>query len=323
MKKLIQTALLASAAIASALAPAVAQAQEWPAKPIRIISPFPAGGSNDIATRVVGERLSTVLKQPVLVENRAGANTRIASAQIAKSEPDGYTLLMAAAPHTTNPALFGQLQYDTVKDFTPIIQVVRAPLFLMVPSASPVRTTAQLLEQAKTQPVNVSSPGNGTAPHLALELLNHRNRLNMTHVPYKGDAPAMVDLGGGQLTAGIHPIVAALPLIQSGKVRAVGVFGTERSTLLPDVPSLGEQGLRDTDVFTWFGLLGPANLPAAVVTRLNREINTILAQPDVKARFVTIGMEPVGGTPAQFAQFIQDDMNKWNELVKVRNIKAD
>lgn len=323
MKKLIQTALLASAAIASALAPAVAQAQEWPAKPIRIISPFPAGGSNDIATRVVGERLSTVLKQPVLVENRAGANTRIASAQIAKSEPDGYTLLMAAAPHTTNPALFGQLQYDTVKDFTPIIQVVRAPLFLMVPAGSPVRSTTQLLEQARTQAVNISSPGNGTAPHLALELLNHRTRLNMTHVPYKGDAPAMVDLGGGQLTAGIHPIVAALPLIQSGKVRAVGVFGAERSTLLPDVPSLGEQGLRDTDVFTWFGLLGPANLPAAVVTRLNKEINAILAQPDVKARFVTIGMEPVGGTPAQFAQFIQDDMNKWNELVKVRNIKVD
>lgn len=319
MKKLIHLALLATAVLAAPFA----QAQDWPAKPIKLISPFPAGGSNDIATRLVGERLSTVLKQPVVVENRAGANTRIASAQIAKTEPDGYTLLMAAAPHTTNPALFGQLQYDTLKDFTPIIQVVRAPLFLLVPSSSPVRTTQQLLDQARTQAVNISSPGNGTAPHLALELLNDRTRLNMTHVPYKGDAPAMVDLGGGQLTAGIHPIVAALPLIQSGKVRAVGVFGAERSGLLPDVPSLGEQGLRDTDVYTWFGLVGPANLPAAVVTRLNREINAILAQPDVKSRFVAIGMETVGGTPAQFAQFIQSDMNKWNELVKVRNIKAD
>ena len=319
MKKLIHLALLATAVLAAPFA----QAQDWPAKPIKLISPFPAGGSNDIATRLVGERLSTVLKQPVVVENRAGANTRIASAQIAKTEPDGYTLLMAAAPHTTNPALFGQLQYDTLKDFTPIIQVVRAPLFLLVPSSSPVRTTQQLLDQARTQAVNISSPGNGTAPHLALELLNDRTRLNMTHVPYKGDAPAMVDLGGGQLTAGIHPIVAALPLIQSGKVRAVGVFGAERSGLLPDVPSLWEQGLRDTDVYTWFGLVGPANLPAAVVTRLNREINAILAQPDVKSRFVAIGMETVGGTPAQFAQFIQSDMNKWNELVKVRNIKAD
>lgn len=309
--------------VGTALASTWVQAQEWPTKPIRVISPFPAGGSNDIATRVVGERLSAVLKQPVVVENRAGANTRIASAQIAKSEPDGYTLLMAAAPHTTNPALFGQLPYDTVKDFTPVIQVVRAPLFLLVPSTSPVKTTPQLLEQAKTQPVNVSSPGNGTAPHLALELLNHRTRLNMAHVPYKGDAPAMVDLGGGQLTAGIHPIVAALPLIQTGKVRAVGVFGTDRSTLLPDVASLGEQGLRDTSVYTWFGLLGPANLPPAVVARLNKEINTILALPDVKARFATIGMEPVGGSPAQFAQFIQDDLSKWSELVKVRNIKAD
>lgn len=319
MKSFIYTALLA----ASAWIAPLAQAQDWPARTLKIISPFPAGGSNDIATRLVAERLSNVLKQPVVVENRAGANTRIASAQIAKTEPDGYTLLMAAAPHTTNPALFGQLQYDTVKDFTPIIQVVRAPLFLLVPTGSPVRSTQQLLEQAKSQAVNISSPGNGTAPHLALELLNDRTKLNMTHVPYKGDAPAMVDLAGGQLTAGIHPIVAALPLIQTGKVRAVGVFGADRSTLLPDVPSLGEQGLRDTDVYTWFGLLGPANLPAAVVARLNREINAILAQPDVKSRFVAIGMEPVGGTSAQFAQFIQNDLNKWNELVKTRSIKAD
>lgn len=302
----------------------LALAQEWPTKPIKLISPFPAGGSNDIATRVIGERLAIRLKQPVVVENKPGANTRIASAFIAKADPDGYTLLMAAAPHTTNPALFGQLQYDTLKDFTPIIQVVRAPLFLLVPAASPIKSTKQLLElAAKPEAVNVSSPGNGTGPHLAIELFNYLAKSNMTHVPYKGDAPAMTDLVGGQLTAGVHPIVAPLPFIKNDRLRAIAVFGSQRSSLLPDVPSLGEQGFKDTDVYTWFGLVGPAKLPASIVTRLNKEINEILAQPDVKERFVSIGMEPVGGSSKEFEQYIETDIKKWNELVKVRNIKAN
>ena len=302
----------------------LALAQDWPSKPIKLISPFPAGGSNDIATRVIGEHLATRLKQPVIVENRPGANTRIASAQIAKADPDGYNLLMAAAPHTTNPALFGQLQYDTIKDFTPIVQVVRAPLFLLVPAASPIKTTKQLLElTAKPEAVNVSSPGNGTGPHLAIELFNYLAKSNFTHVPYKGDAPAVTDLVGGQLTAGVHPIVAPLPFIKNDRLRAIAVFGSQRSDLLPDVPSLGEQGFKDTDVYTWFGLIGPAKLPANIVNRLNKEINEILAQPEVKQRFVSIGMETVGGTPKQFEQFLETDIKKWNELVKVRNIKAN
>ena len=302
----------------------LALAQEWPTKPIKLISPFPAGGSNDIATRVIGEKLALRLKQPVVVENKPGANTRIASAFIAKADPDGYTLLMAAAPHTTNPALFGQLQYDTLKDFTPIIQVVRAPLFLLVPAASPIKTTKQLLElAAKPEAVNVSSPGNGTGPHLAIELFNYLAKSNMTHVPYKGDAPAMTDLVGGQLTAGVHPIVAPLPFIKNDRLRAIAVFGSQRSALLPDVPSLGEQGFKDTDVYTWFGLLGPAKLPSNIVTRLNKEINEILAEPAVKERFVSIGMEPVGGSSKEFEQYIETDIKKWNQLVKVRNIKTN
>lgn len=302
----------------------LALAQEWPTKPIKLISPFPAGGSNDIATRVIGEKLALRLKQPVVVENKPGANTRIASAFIAKADPDGYTLMMTAAPHTTNPALFGQLQYDTLKDFTPVIQVVRAPLFLLVPAASPIKTTKQLLEvAAKPEAVNVSSPGNGTGPHLAIELFNYLAKSNMTHVPYKGDAPAMTDLVGGQLTAGVHPIVAPLPFIKNDRLRAIAVFGSQRSALLPEVPSLGEQGFKDTDVYTWFGLVGPAKLPANIVTRLNKEINEILAQPDVKERFVSIGMEPVGGSAKDFEQYIDTDIKKWNELVKVRNIKTN
>jgi tripartite-type tricarboxylate transporter receptor subunit TctC len=302
----------------------LAHAQEWPNKSIKLISPFPAGGSNDIATRMIGERLAIRLKQSVVVENKPGANTRIASTFIAKADPDGYTFMMAAAPHTTNPALFGQLPYDTLKDFTPIVQVVRAPLFLLVPAASPIQSTQQLLAMAATQQaVNISSPGNGTGPHLALELLNFLAKSNLTHVPYKGDAPAMTDLVGGQLTGGIHPIVAPLPFIKSERLRALAVFGSQRSALLPNVPSLGEQGFKDTDVYTWFGMVGPAKLPAPIVTRMNKEINEILALPEVKERFVAIGMETVGGTPAQFSDYIQTDINKWNALVKVRKIKAD
>lgn len=302
-----------------------ASAQEWPAKPVKIISPFVAGGSNDIATRLVADRLGTRLKQQFLVENRPGANTRIASEFIAHAAPDGYNLIMVAAPHTTNPALYPDLPYDTQKDFTPIVEVVRAPLFLMVPADSPVKTTRELLARSAKDPAqgNISSPGNGTAPHLALELLNYIAKGNLTHIPYKGDAPAVTDLVGGRLAGGIHPIVTPLPHIKSGRLRALGVFGSTRSTLLPDVPSLGEQGFAGTDVYTWFGLVGPAKLPAAISDRLNKEVNQILAQPDVKERFAGIGMEVVGGTPEQFANYIRDDIQKWRSVVAARQIKAD
>jgi tripartite-type tricarboxylate transporter receptor subunit TctC len=300
-------------------------AQEWPNRSIRFISPFAPGGSNDIATRVIAEKLSPKLQQSIIVENKPGANIRIASEIIAKADPDGYNFIMVAAPHTTNPALYGQLPYDTVKDFTPIIQTVRAPLFLMVPASSPIKTVAELLAASAKQPsgLNVSSPGNGTAPHLAMELFNNLAKGNLNHVPYKGDAPAVTDLLGERIDAGIHPIIAPLPHVKSGKIRVLAVFGSTRSTLLPDVPSLGELGYPNTDVYTWFGLVGPAKLPTKIVDRLNKDINEILSQPEVKQRFADMGMETVGGSQEQFAKYIKDDIAKWRALVAKRNIKPD
>lgn len=303
----------------------MACAQEWPNRSIRFISPFAPGGSNDIATRVIAEKLSPKLQQAVIVENKPGANIRIASEMIAKAEPDGYQFIMVAAPHTTNPALYGQLPYDTVKDFTPIVQTVRAPLFLMVPASSSIKTVPELLAASAKQPsgLNVSSPGNGTAPHLALELFNNLAKSNLNHVPYKGDAPAVTDLLGERIDAGIHPIISPLPHVKSGKIRVLAVFGSTRSTLLPDVPSLGELGYPNTEVYTWFGLVGPAKLPTKIVDRLNKDVNEILIQPEVKQRFADMGMETVGGSSEQFSKYIRDDIAKWRALVVKRNIKPD
>ena len=308
-----------------ALLTGTAYAQDWPSRPIRFISPFAAGGSNDIATRVIAERLMLKLRQPIIVENKPGANTRIASEMISRADPDGYNFLMVAAPHTTNPALYGRLPYDTITDFAPIIQVVRAPLFLMVPTNSPVKNVADLLAASAAQPsgLNVSSPGNGTAPHLALELFNQLAKSNLNHIPYKGDAPAVTELLGERLDAGIHPIITPLPHIKTGKLRVLAVFGSTRSSLLPEVPSLGELGYANTGVYTWFGLVGPAGLPAAIVERLNTDINEILAQPDVRQRFAEMGMETVGGSSEQFSRFVREDIRKWKDLVATRNIKPD
>jgi tripartite-type tricarboxylate transporter receptor subunit TctC len=300
-------------------------AQEWPARSIKFISPFSPGGSNDIATRVIAEKLSPKLQQAIIVENKPGANIRIASEIIAKAEPDGYNFIMVAAPHTTNPALYGQLPYDTLKDFTPIVQTVRAPLFLMVPATSPIKTVAELLAASAKQPagLNVSSPGNGTAPHLALELFNNLAKANLNHIPYKGDAPAVIDILGERVDAGIHPIISPLPHVKTGKIRVLAVFGSTRSPLLPNVPSLGELGYLNTEVYTWFGLVGPAKLPAKIVDRLNKDVNEILSQPEIKQRFADMGMESVGGSSEQFYKFISNDIAKWRALVVKRNIKPD
>ena len=308
-----------------ALLTGTAYAQDWPSRSIRFISPFAAGGSNDIATRVIAEKLMLKLRQPIIVENKAGANTRIATEMISRADPDGYNFLMVAAPHTTNPALYGRLPYDPITDFAPIVQVVRAPLFLMVPANSPVKSVADLLAASARQPsgLNVSSPGNGTAPHLALELFNQLAKSNLNHIPYKGDAPAVTELLGERLDAGIHPIITPLPHIKTGKLRVLAVFGSTRSSLLPEVPSLGELGYPNTGVYTWFGLVGPAGLPAAIVERLNTDINEILAQPDVRQRFAEMGMETVGGSSEQFSRFVREDIRKWKDLVATRNIKPD
>ena len=303
----------------------MATAQPWPAKPIRIVAPYAAGGSNDIAARILAERLSQRLGQQVIVENKPGANTRIATEFVAKSAPDGYTLFFCAAPHSTNPGLYGKLPYDTVKDFAPVVHAVTVPLFFLVPAASPAKNTKDLLELAKKDAAyaNIGSPGNGSAPHLAIELLNSVAGANLMHIPYKGDAPAIQDLLGGRLGASVNPVAPALPHIKAGKLRAISVASPQRYALLPDVPTLAEQGFRGADAFAWFGLLAPTGTPADVTARLNSEVNLALKQPEIAEKMAGLGMTPVGGTQEQFGAFIRADIDKWTKLIQARNIKPD
>ena len=321
----MKKALCSLAAAASLLACGVAAAQAWPAKPIRIIAPYAAGGTNDIAARILAERLSPRLGQQVIVENKAGANTRIATEFVAKSAPDGYTLFFCAAPHSTNPALYEKLPYDPVKDFAPVVHAVTVPLFFLVPYASPVKNAKDLIELAKKDPAyaNVGSPGNGSAPHLAIELLNSLSGSALTHIPYKGDAPAIQDLLGGRLGASADPVAPALPHIRAGKLRAISVASPQRYSLLPDVPTLAEQGFQGAEAFAWFGLLAPASTPADVVAKLNAEVNLALKLPEIAEKLLSLGMTPVGGTPEQFGAFIRADIEKWTKLIRARNIKPD
>jgi tripartite-type tricarboxylate transporter receptor subunit TctC len=314
-----------AAAVSLLVACGAAAAQGWPVKPLRIVSPYAAGGSNDIAARILAEKLSQRFGQQVVVENKAGANTRIATEFVAKSAPDGYTLFFCAAPHSTNPALYEKLPYDTVKDFSPVVQAVTVPLFFLVPSGSPVKNVKDLLELAKKDPAyaNVGSPGNGSAPHLAIELLNSLSGSALTHIPYKGDAPAIQDLLGGRLGASADPVAPALPHIRAGKLRAIAVASPQRYSLLPDVPTLAEQGFPGAEAYAWFGLLAPAGTPADIVARLNAESNLALKQAEVSEKLFSLGMTPVGGTPEQFGAFIRADIEKWTKLIRARNIKPD
>ena len=309
----------------AACAMASAGAQTWPAKPVRIVAPYAAGGTNDIAARILAERLAQRLGQQFIVENKAGANTRIATEFVAKSAPDGYTLFFCAAPHSTNPGLYGKLPYDTVKDFAPIVHAVTVPLFFLGPSASPVKNAIELIELAKKDSsyANVGSPGNGSAPHLAIELLNSVSGSTLSHIPYKGDAPAIQDLLGGRLGASVDPIAPALPHVKAGKLRAISVASPQRYALLPEVPTLAEQGFRGAEAFAWFGLLAPAGTPAEVIAKLNAEVNLALKQPEVAGKLLGLGMHPVGGTPEQFGAFIRADIDKWTKLINARNIKPD
>lgn len=294
----------------------LAQTAQWPDKSIRIISPYPAGGSNDAITRLISDKLSSKLKQMIAVENMPGKDGVIASEIVAKSKPDGYNFVMLASPHTANHHFYEKLPYETLNEFTPIVQVVKVPLFLMVPANSPIKSVDDLLAAAAKKPsvLNISTTGIGGGPHLALMVFKNLTKAEVNHAPYIGDTPALTDMKVGNVDAGIHPIISALPDIKAGKLRALAVFGSTRSSLLPDVPSLGELGYLNTEVYAWFGLAGPAKLPKQIVSRLNKEVNDILNQPDMKQKLADMGMVALGGTSEQYKKFIDEDFYKWKTL---------
>ncbi len=296
----------------------------FPARPISMIVPFPAGGALDIVARVLAKEMTPLMGQPVIVENRAGAAGTIGSAVVAKAQPDGYTVLFGSlATHALGPALYPKIQYDALKDFSPIMQVTSAPLVFASSATLPATSVNQLIALAKSKPgtLNYASTGIGTADHLAGTLFAATTGINVVHVPYKGGAEAKTALITGESTYSITNIQLALPQIQDGKLRALAVTGPRRLSILPDAPTLAEAGVASVEVTTWFGLFAPANTPPDVVNRINRDAQTALKT--MREKLLAQGDEPVGSTPAQFTDFVKAEHAKWGKVVRDANIKFE
>jgi tripartite-type tricarboxylate transporter receptor subunit TctC len=309
------------AACAAFVAP-LAGAQTWPAKPVRVIVPFAAGGNTDITARAIGERLSPVLKQPIVVDNRPGAMTNIGSEAVARAAPDGYTLLMGGATNAINMSVQAKLPYDTVRDFEPIILCVQGANVLSVHPSIPAKTLKELIALARKQPgkLNFASSGVGSSNHMAGELLKMMAGIDMAHIPYKGNVPALADTVGGHVDMIFSGVPSLLPQINSGRLRAIAIGSLERFPALPKVPTFDESGLKGYEATTWFGLMAPAKTPREIVARLNTEIDRILKTPDLRARFVNDGLMPMGGSPEAFAKFIRTEIDKYAKVVKAAKI---
>ena len=322
MKKLLSR--LAGLALAMVVAPAFAQ--DWPAKPIHFIVPYPAGGPVDAVARLLGQKVGESLHQPVIVENKPGAGGNIGADFVAKAPADGYTILMGAvATHAINPALYPSIPYDAARDFAPITQVAATPNVLVVNPAVPAKSVKELVEYARKNPgkLNFGSGSTGSAGHLAGELMKSMAGIDMTHVPYKGAAPAMQDLVAGRLDLMFDNLASAQGQIKAGTVRALAVTTAKRSPLAPDLPTIGESGLPGFDISTWFGVFAPAKTPAPVVQKLHDAFAAALALPDVRERMLTLGAEPVASTPKEFAAYIDAEAKKYARLVKASGAKAD
>lgn len=320
----------AARAIALALplatgAPAFAQPTlAWPAKPVRLVVPFPPGGATDVLARQIGQRLGEAWGQPVPVDNRGGASGAIATEFVARQPGDGYTLLFAtASTHAINPAV-SRVPFDPVKDFTPIVNVAAAPLGLVVHPSLPVRNVAELLALLRARPgqLDMASFGTGTGSHLAGELLKVMGKVDMVHVPYKGGAAAISDLLGGHVSLLFDTLSNTLPHAKSGKLRLLASTGARRVASMPDLPTVGET-LPGYEATTWFGMLGPAGLPRSVVDRVNADTARLLQAAEVRGSLAAQGFEPAAGTPEAFAQQIQRDLAKWAKLVAQAKIRVE
>ncbi|MDT0139049.1 tripartite tricarboxylate transporter substrate binding protein [Acidovorax sp. PRC11] len=327
-----RTLALAAGAIATVAAaaflPATAHAQSegpWPAKPIRWVVPFPPGGAMDVIARTLGERAGRALGQPFVIENRPGAGGNIGADAVAKSPADGYTIMITSIGMATNKALYAKLSYDPVKDFAPISLLAVVPNVLVVNANSPDKTVADVIAHAKREPgkLTYASAGNGTSIHLAGEVFASMAGLNLLHVPYKGSGPAVTDMLGGQVDLMFDSITSAVPHIQAGKLRALGVTSAKRSAALPNVSTIAEAGVPGYEVSPWFAVFAPAGTPAPIVQKINAALLDAMKQPDTKARFDAIGAEPIGSTPAQLATHLDKEMARWGKLIKERNIRMD
>ena len=304
-----------------------AHAQDFPTRPIRLVVPFPPGGGTDVVARAVAPRMSELLGQPVVVDNRAGAGGNIGAELVANAPPDGYTMLMGTVgTHAINPSLYEKMPYDHVKDFVPVVLVAGVPNVLVVNPALPVKSVQELVAYAKANPgkLNFASSGSGTSIHLSGELFKTMTGVQMQHVPYKGSAPALADLAGGQVQLMFDNLPSALALIKGGKLRALAVTSLQRSTALPDVPTVAESALPGFEASSWFGLLAPAGTPKDAVAKVNGEVAKWLATPEAKEKLAAQGAIVASGlTPEDFSRHIATETTKWHKVVKESGAKVE
>ena len=335
--KAVATSMMAAAALAvaaAAVVPADARAQAsadaggspWPGRPIRIVVPYPPGGTTDVVTRAIAKGMSESLKQPVVVENRGGASGMIGTEIVAKSPSDGYTLLSTGSgPHVVNISLFPKIAYDPVKDFEPINLLQIVPLLMVAPAGAPYGNVAQFIDWARANPdkANYCSIGPGTPSHLAAELFKSMTKLSLTHIPYKGSGPAVLDTAAGICPVLFDSAVSSGPQVRSGKLKALAVGSAQRMASWPDVPTVAESGVAGFDAYTWGALLAPAGTPKAIVARLHGVVSEVLASPSFTEMLATQGAIPGKGSPADLARFTDQEIVKWAKVIKDGNIKAD
>jgi tripartite-type tricarboxylate transporter receptor subunit TctC len=319
----LNAAMFVSAFIA-VLAPCGSLAQVgYPAGPLRIVSPYPPGGGTDILSRVIGQKLNENLKQPVVVENRAGANGTLGAAYVAKSAPDGLTMLIVPAGYAANPALYKSLPYDQARDLAPVSHLASGPLVLVVHPSLPARSVRELIALAKSRPgeINVGSAGNGSLPHLCAELFNSAGGVKLTHIPYKGSGAAIVDVMSGQVPVYFMNILQSMPLIKGGKLRALGVTSPERSPIAPELPPIA-QDVRGFDMTNWYGLLVAAGTPRELIAKLQQEVARVLNLPELKERLAGEGMTVVASSPEQFVDFLARETAKYNRIIQTAGIRS-
>jgi tripartite-type tricarboxylate transporter receptor subunit TctC len=313
------------ACLAALSAAAMAQSVAYPDKPIRFVVPYPPGGGTDVIARIVQSRFQAALGQSILIDNRGGAGGSVGTEVVSKAAPDGYTVLFTLSSHTINPAIYPKLSFDTVRDFEPIGTVASLPQILVAHPAAPYNTVAELVAVAKARPGTLSfaSVGNGSPGHLAGELMKLKTGTSMLHVPYRGGGPAVTDVMGGQVPLLWVSIPAAAQFVKAGKLKALAVSTLKRSAAFPDVPTMVEAGVPDFEVDSWYAMFVPARTPKPVIERLNKALNEVVADPDIKTKLLAQGSEGVGGTPEALGKTVVVELAKWARLSKDAQIKGD
>ena len=323
MRRTAAIVIAAAAALSSITVAPIARADDFPSRPVHVVIAFPPGGPTDFVGRVVAEKMKDALGQPVIIDNKPGANGTLGGEFVAKSDPDGYTLfLTTAGAVTVSPHIMADIHYDTLKDFAPVALVTTVTEVIAVTPKSGIKSAKDLVALAKDKPgtIPVASTGIGSPPHLAQELLAASANVKFLHVPYRGAAPALTDLLAGQVTALPADIPVLIAQIKGGNLVAIGQASNKRDAILPDVPTLTEQGYPNTDASNWYGLLAPAKTPAAVVTKINSAVNAALNDPATRDKLAQAGATPVGGTPDSFGTFLKAEYDKWGRVVKERGI---